>query len=167
MQSLADPVARTISVAELVSFVQDYQIPVRLTKLVFQFGCIIVGEDDDRFLRQRCWNALSFHLPVGFCIQDDCRQVELGREFCSPLLTDSGRADDNELPLTFSPFLTQDDSGLDRFAQPHLVRQNNALSQWRLQRKHCRLYLMRIEIHGRIEQRHRELIFRSWWSQLR
>jgi hypothetical protein len=54
--------------------------------------------------------------------------------------------------------LAEDDSGLDSFAETHLVGEDHSFREWRFQGENCGLNLVRIQVDGSVEQRGRETV---------
>jgi hypothetical protein len=55
-------------------------------------------------------------LTVGFCIQDERRQIEFFLKFVRPLLAYGGGAYDDQAALSLRPLLAENNSRFDGFA---------------------------------------------------
>lgn len=86
-------------------------------------------------------------------IDQDGGKAELVLQFALPLLAERCGADDEDPALAFGPELAHHKARLDRLAEAHLVRQENALRERRAQGKERRLDLMRIQVDRRVQKR--------------
>jgi hypothetical protein len=84
--------------------------------------------------------------------------MELLFHLHGPLLAQGGRTEYQESPFSLRPELTQNDARLDCLAEPHLVRQEYALGEWRFQGEQGSFDLMRVEINGSVEQGHGQAV---------
>ena len=58
-------------------------------------------------------------------LQDQAVKVELVLQFLVPLLAQVGRHDDEDTAPALGPALRDDEAGLDRLAQTHLIGQDD------------------------------------------
>ena len=59
--------------------------------------------------------TFSAQLAVGFCVQDERRQIEFFLKFVRPLLADGGGADDDQAALALRPLLAEHNPRLNGF----------------------------------------------------
>jgi len=117
---LANLVARPVGVVELVSLVDDDQIPFDRFKLFTERVRVVQRHDQDGAAVQR---VPRFAVHLG--IQHDSRQAELLLDLQGPLLANGRRADHERAPPALRPVLTEDDFRLDRLSEAHFVGKNH------------------------------------------
>ena len=124
--SLADLVARTVGVPQLVGLIDDDEIPSDAANVVAKAVGEGVGTDENRIWPQGIAAGL-LGLAVGLRVEHSCRQIELLGKFKGPLLPNGGRGDHEEPPASLRPVLAEDDARLDGFAEAYFVGENHAL----------------------------------------
>jgi hypothetical protein len=143
-------------VPKFMSFVDHHQVPLDGSDVFLLRTREVDRRNHDSIAHERFWIAVALCLPVPGRIEDHCREIEFLLQLHAPLLTQRCRADDKKPPPPFRPVLAEDKPRLDGLAEAHLVRENNALAQRRLQSKHRRVDLVWIQVHDRVEQGHRQ-----------
>ena len=117
----------------------------------------MVRHDDDGICAKRCL-AASPGFAIDLRVEHLHGQIEFLLQLQRPLLADGRGADHQQTALAFRPELAEHDSRLDPLPEANLVGQDDALGEGRLQGKERRLDLMRVEVDGRVEQRHRQTV---------
>ena len=107
-----------------MGLVNDHQIPPNLVDLHRLFSRKLVGTDNDIIPFKGMGIPLSRQVVIGFRFEDTAWQEELLLHFLVPLFAEIGRGDDQDLALSFGPFLREDKSSLDCFAQADFIREH-------------------------------------------
>ena len=68
LQSLANLVALSICVAQLVRFIDYNEIPFNLAELILQFCCIVIRQYHNLLLIQRESKSICLQLSVRLCV---------------------------------------------------------------------------------------------------
>jgi hypothetical protein len=125
-----DRAARLVDVAEAVGLVDDDEIPGDAGDLGGPCGGEMVRADDDPPLGlERVGPALAAETVVKGGLEDEGGEGELVLEFLLPLLAEGGREDQQDAAAALGPTLRDDDGGLDGFAEPDLVGEDDALRE--------------------------------------
>ena len=70
-----------------------------------------------------------------------------------PLLTETRWSDDENVALPLGPILRDDDTRLDCLPETDLVGKDHSRQKGRLKREECRINLVRLGLHLRVEQK--------------
>lgn len=89
---------------------------------------------------------------VALGLKNQALQTKLVLQFLVPLLAQVGGNDDQDAATAFGPTLGDDKTGLDGFAEPNLVGQDDAAREGVLAGKERSLDLMGVEVNLRIDQ---------------
>ena len=130
LEHLGDDVAGLVDIAQAVRFIEHHEVPVNGLDVISLGLGELVGADhragqrgarEDEGIRL----VLLAQRVVVLGLQDQAVQVELVLQFLMPLLAQVGRHDDEDAAPALGPALRDDEAGLDRLAQTHLIGQDD------------------------------------------
>ena len=152
-QRLADAVAFTVGVAELVAFVHHDRIPRNDFKIFAHLCREVIGHNENARELKRIRDARAPQLADTAGIQNLRRKIEFFLQLALPLLAERRRANHEKAASALRPKLTQHEPGFNGLAETDFVREEHAFRKRRLQREQRGLHLMRIQIHARVQER--------------
>ena len=130
--------------------IEDDHVPGNPAEVFRLLRPELVGDDDDGIVGLEGARLAGLDpVPVALGFQDHGGEPEFVLQFLHPLLAQGGRHDQENAPLALRPPLRDHQSRLDGFAQAHLVGQNGAARDRRLQREQRRIDLMRVHFDAR------------------
>ena len=154
LQRVGDDVARLVDVAQPVCLIDDHKVPPDRIHVGGLGPSELVGADDD--------GTVDFERPevpsldrvvVGSRFEYHAGQKELLLDFLVPLFAKVGWRNHQDAPLSFGPFLREDQARLDGLAETDFVCQQRLFRQRRVEGKQGGFDLVRVQIDLSVNER--------------
>jgi hypothetical protein len=130
-----------------MGFIDSRQVPVRGLNIRRLAPRKLIGANDDLIAGFEWASASPPHsLVVGTRLQDGTGQEELLLQLLEPLFAQAGRCNDQDPPLSFGPFLRDDQTRFGRFPEADLIGEQRASGERGLECEQRGLDLMGIQV---------------------